>query len=138
MSYHNIPELQNKTQRGIRYSELLSEVQRFDKSDIEAICYAIMDIDLANGKMRTDRPMPDNDKQKPYIKHMNESDEYWIYKLYEYKKDIDVLPNDVIPLSEYQKEWFDYILGKTNIKPNLPALKESALKNLSEEDQVPF
>jgi hypothetical protein len=136
--YETIPELQARTKRASRHSELFKNVLCFDRSDIEAINFAIMEVDLTNGKMRDDRPMPTDEKQKPHIAQMNESDADWINRLLEYKNDIGVKLQDTISLTEYQQSWFEFILCKSDTKPRIPEPKERALRHVDELASVPF
>lgn len=131
--------VKEQTQRGRRNVELLNETPTIPKTDISAICYYLMDLDFNNGKMRTNRPLPTDPKEKAYAMQLNESDGEWLEKLQAYRKDLELKANDLIPLTEFQASWIDYILGKSDMKPINENPVEAMLRDVSSElADVPF
>ena len=132
-------QIKEQTQRGRRNAELLKEAIEIPRTDIEAICFYLMDADFKNGKMRTNRPMPKDPKEKMFAEQLNDSDGEWLEKLSSYRHELELKSDDLVPLTEFQAQWVDYILGVSNDKPiNINPVK-ARLQNVSAElADVPF
>lgn len=104
--------------RGKRHAEFLNHVSCFKHDDIEAIMFAILDIDIENGKIRSDRIVPPD--QKAFVEQLNLSDSEWMVKLAQYKESIGIRYKDVIPLNDEQRVWFRWIMCETDNRPDYP------------------
>lgn len=132
-------QIKEQTQSGRRNAQLLKEAIEIPRIDIEAICFYLMDMDFKNGKMRTNRPMPKDPKEKAFAEQLNDSDGEWLEKLHNYRHDLELKSDDLVPLTAFQSQWVDYILGVSNDKPiNVNPVK-ARLQNVSAElADVPF
>src|SRR5574343_322978 len=92
-----------QSERGKRHAQFLNNVACFSHSDVEAIMFAILDIDIENGKIRSDRIVPPD--QKAFVEQLNLSDSEWMVKLAQYKESIGIRYKDAIPLNEEQRAW---------------------------------
>jgi len=126
-----------KTERGRRSASLLVNAGRIDIADMEAISMYFIDAYIIDGKIRKDRPMPTDEKQKQWVSNMNKSDAEAMEKLYNYRETMEYRFAEPIPLTQYQEQWVDYINGKTDTMPILPEIKATALCNVNMAD-VPF
>lgn len=113
----NIPGLSEMAKGNMKARRQLEMIGNVKREDLETICFAMLDDMLAEGAMRTDRPMPTVKYQEKWIADMNDSDADWIERLAFYKKDIEIAFSDAIPLTDYQKSWFFYITGASQTKP---------------------
>lgn len=138
MNFWEQNEVKKKTERGRRNAQLLANVDRLDRVDIEAISMYLIDAYFIDGKIRGNRPEPTDANQKQWIANMNESDSEAIEKLHAYRQSMELRSADSIPLTEYQQKWVDYILGVTNAMPELPEPRQTALQDVNNMAEVPF
>ena len=124
------------TECGRRSAEFAVHITRFDKQDIDAISMYLVEKYFIDRLIRGNRPEPTDEKQKRWIANKNDLDMEAINKLDIYRKELGLKTSDHIPLTEYQQEWVDYILCKTNVVPILPEPKATALQNINAPAEV--
>ena len=146
INYKDFPESENRTKTGQRNAQMFENASDIPLEDRERVSFWLLDYYLENGKLRTNRPDPTNPKHVQATRMANKIDGDTIDQLGNYKNDIDVRQADKIPLSPYQQEWVDYILGKSDQIPKMFGLvtilkhvnageRDAKLKEL---DDVPF